>query len=194
VWSVCVCVCVYFTHIGMRDGIQAIKFGKAPLSTEPSQPGSPPQHTLSRKKPKKKKNPCEADFTTSPTPTFLSYLRLVLLWCNAMTKGRLGRKGLIWLSILNHSPLREAKTGLQSGQEPGGRRRSRDHTGVLLTSLLNLLSYRRTLDLQSRRGPAHNRLGPPTWITTQENVLYGCLPPGLREAVSQCLSEHSSQC
>ena len=51
-----------------------------------------------------------------------SYLGVLLLQGNTMTKSKLGRKGFVWLTLLHCSPsLKEAETGIQAGQEPGGK-------------------------------------------------------------------------
>ena len=56
-------------------------------------------------------------------------------------KATLGRKGLIWLTYLDHSPLREARAGTQAGQAPGGRHWNGDlEGGVSLTGLF-LMAY-----------------------------------------------------
>lgn len=53
---------------------------------------------------------------------------------NIMTKGDLGRKGLIWLACPDYClSLREVSAGTQTGAE-------RDSGGELLTDLLDLLS------------------------------------------------------
>ena len=60
-------------------------------------------------------------------------------------------------------PLNEFRTGTQARQEPRGRRWYQDHGGVLLTGLLNMLSYR-TQDHQPGDGTSQNGLGPPQLI------------------------------
>ena len=51
-----------------------------------------------------------------------------------MTKSQLGREELIWLTL----SMKEASTGTQRRQEPGGRSWCRSHGGLLLPGLLSM--------------------------------------------------------
>ena len=61
----------------------------------------------------------------------LSWFGLLLLWWNTVTKSKLGRKGFICLT--NSPSLKEVRTGIQTGSEPGVRSWYRGHRGMLLT-------------------------------------------------------------
>jgi hypothetical protein len=70
-------------------------------------------------------------------PNLLSIaLREIMAKCN------LGRRGLIWLSLLiTLHPLREANLGTQAGQEPGSRKSCRDHGNLFLLACFSWLMY-----------------------------------------------------
>lgn len=63
-----------------------------------------------------------------------------------MTKSKLRRKGLLWLTCLNHSPLREAKTGTQIRQDMKAEADAEAMEGCCLLAVfpdfLSLLSYK----------------------------------------------------
>jgi hypothetical protein len=83
-------------------------------------------------------------------------------------KSNSGRKGFIWLILLHHSSSsKEIRAGIHTGLEPGGRSCCRSHGRVLLSGLLNLLSYR-TQNYQPKNGTTHNELGPPPSITIKK--------------------------
>lgn len=81
---------------------------------------------------------------------------------NIMTKGDLGRKGLIWLACPDYClSLREVSAGTHTGAE-------RDSGGELLTDLLDLLSVAFPAcffihqDYLPRAATTHSEPGPPT--------------------------------
>jgi hypothetical protein len=73
---------------------------------------------------------------------FLSPLGLLLLLQNTITKNKLGRKGFILFILPHQSSSLKDEDRTQAGWEPGGRSWCRDRRGVLLTGLLNLLTYK----------------------------------------------------
>jgi hypothetical protein len=69
--------------------------------------------------------------------------------------------GLMWLTLSHCSPtLKEFRTGIKSGLEPGGRGQYRECERVLLTGLLSLLSHKNK-GHNARNGITQNGLSPP---------------------------------
>ena len=92
-----------------------------------------------------------------------------------ISKGNLGRKGLIWLTLPCHSSSQKAVgVGTHAGQEPGvkspGRENRRSDVYWLIPhGLPSFLSYS-TQDHKARSDTAYSDLGPLTLIINQENV------------------------
>jgi hypothetical protein len=82
-----------------------------------------------------------------------------------MTKSKSGRKGLIWLTILHHSPsLEEARKELKQGRKLEAGADAGSCGGMLLTGLLIVACSACFLivnqDHQARGNTRHNSLGP----------------------------------
>ena len=69
-------------------------------------------------------------------PWALTWLGLLLLWWNNVTKTKLGQKWLSWLTLpFCCSSLKKVRTETQTGQEPRGRIWCRHHRGEMLPGL-----------------------------------------------------------
>jgi hypothetical protein len=94
---------------------------------------------------------------------------LLLPWWNTVTKNNLGRKGFIHLILLHcNLPLKEIRTGTQTGQESGGRCQYRGHQGMFAGLLPIACSACFPLEPSTsnypQSGPTHNVLGHPPSI------------------------------
>ena len=109
-------------------------------------------------------------------------LRLIIAVMKHYDQKQLGRKGPICLTY--HSPLREAKAGIQTRQEPGGRSWCRSPGGMLLTNLLFMVylpitpppSSLPSLTLTYHTSPtialtfSPQRKEGPTWVPTHPSA------------------------
>jgi hypothetical protein len=89
-------------------------------------------------------------------------------------RSKLGMKEFIHLTFTHCcSSSNEVRTGIHTGQEPGGRNWCRGHGGMLLTGLLPLACSACSFIEPKTTSPGMKppKMGPPLLINNQENVL-----------------------